>query len=222
MSTRCNIAVLPREEDRRRGKITFDKALIPVVYENRFRTGARFRDVPYRPFDLSRVGKGQALRIYCQTDGYAKGGVGETLLEHYNSYEKALNLMLGGHLEDLTSYTDKDGTVRLGYQNWAMSGRDKGQPEYVPQDRLVLMEDPDTTTLDGLYRYLFINGKWHVHHLSVDHLRKQFPDDPVMVALPYWVLLDEFIRNGIEERIESLQERWDRENLFPAKHKKTA
>lgn len=35
------------------------------------------------------------LGIYCHSDGYPCG-VGKTLLKHYNTYEKALNLILGG------------------------------------------------------------------------------------------------------------------------------
>ncbi len=204
MGTRCNIAVLLKEEDRRRGKMTFDKSLIPVIYKDPLHPRALLKDIPYRPFDLSRVGKDQVLRIYCQWDGYAKNGVGQTLLEHYNSHEKALNLMLGGHLENLTNYTDTDGTVRLGYQNWAMSGRDRGQGVYIPQDRLINIEERDSTTLDGLYWYLFMDGKWHVHHLDVEYLRMAAPDNPEIAPLPFWIPLEEFIRKDMDERIETL------------------
>ena len=205
MGTRCNIAVLLKEEDRKRGKMTFDKSLIPVVYNERNRSAMPFQDVPYRPFDLSRVGEGQVLRIYCQFDGYTKRGVGETLLTHYGTYGKALNLMLGGHLENLMSYVDTNGTVRLGYQNWAMSGRDKAQGQrYVPQDRLINIEAADSTTLDGLYWYLFTDGKWHVHRLDVDHIQRRLPDDPEFKTLPFWVPLDEFIRRDLDERADEL------------------
>ena len=44
--------------------------------------------------------KYQYLSVYCHWDGYLEG-VGAELKEHYNTYEKALNLVLGGSISSI-------------------------------------------------------------------------------------------------------------------------
>ncbi len=170
MATRCNIAVLLEPQDLKVAPRTFDKRLIPFVYRENpywktFCKTPTFENVPYRPVDLSGIPLGKVVRILCRFDGEVRDGVGEELLKAYGTKEKALNLVLGGHLENLASFM-RDGKVRFGYENWAMSGRDRGQGRYVPQDRLFVVEDPDKTALDGAYMYLFKDGRWLVHNVN--------------------------------------------------------
>lgn len=205
MGTRCNIAVLLRPQDRR--TIRFNKKLIPVIsevpaWQKREAGLPTFEGIPYRTADLSGVPEGMAIRIYCQFDGYVKGGVGQTLAEYYDSPEAALNLAAGGNLETLCTYTDKDGTIRGGYRNWAMSGRDRGQARFIPQDRLFRFEKPAETVEDGLYMYLYKDGQWWVHNKKIKYAAAENPNIKELQDLPFWIPVREYIEKDIDRIID--------------------
>ena len=95
------------------------------------------------------------IGIYCHWDGYI-AGVGYALKEHFKTYEKALNLVLGGSC----SYIDDDGSImryatRKG-ENWnSLQPKQSDNPmELANQEFNYLFEDGSWKWLDG--------GEWKV------------------------------------------------------------
>ena len=85
------------------------------------------------------------IGTYCHWDGYLDG-VGKVLKEHFNTYEKALNLVLGGSCSDLE---DNGGIFRFATrkgENW-----DNIQPQ---------QSDDPISLAKQEYCYLFEDGKW--------------------------------------------------------------
>ena len=126
MSTRSNIAIILKEEDK---EVVF-KALNEKLEE----AGERFR---------YGVDNGNVLQIYCHHDGYLQG-VGYELLNKFNSYDKALKLILAGdcsYIEDGVAchYTSKG-------EDWASN-----RPEQKMYARR--LED---------YLYVFKDGNWKI------------------------------------------------------------
>lgn len=116
MSTRCNIAVVVKESDRKRSlnlinyaeEVEFDLDRIntkgeSVVLESIYDKAITMDDK-------------SVLQIYCHFDGYPDG-VGCELIKHFNTYEDALALMLAGD----TSYLEDGITgvyaIREGYED---------------------------------------------------------------------------------------------------------
>ena len=90
MTTRSNIAIILKEEDKARVFVELNERLEKV--------GGRFR---------YGVDNGNVLQIYCHWDGYPEG-VGQDLLNDFNSYDAALKLILkGDHSTPYESYTSK-------------------------------------------------------------------------------------------------------------------
>ena len=91
MATRSNIAIILKEEDKARVFAELNERL-EKTEDNPFRYG---------------VDNGNVLQIYCHWDGYPEG-VGQDLLKDFNSYDKALELILeGDHSTPYESYTSK-------------------------------------------------------------------------------------------------------------------
>lgn len=78
MATRSNIAIILNEEDKARVFTELNKKLEEAG--DRFRYG---------------LDNGNVLQIYCHWDGYPEG-VGQDLLNDFNSYDAALKLILEG------------------------------------------------------------------------------------------------------------------------------
>jgi len=57
--------------------------------------GDVYCEIPDNEFSPVHI-TNEYLSIYCHFDGYINGGVGEALKTSFNTYEKALNLILGG------------------------------------------------------------------------------------------------------------------------------
>lgn len=136
MSTRSNIGIVVRDIDK--GK-TFTPQLsllhqelysdlkMPVLHDTHINTNT------------------EIIQIYHHTDGYPEG-LGELLLEHYNSYEKALNITLFG---DCSSLFD----TRF-YNTWR-EGEDWNGTK--PQQKLL----GKISKVSNDYYYLFDNGEWY-------------------------------------------------------------
>ena len=92
----------------------------------------------------------KVIRIYHHWDGYPDG-VGKTLLEEFNSYEKALNLMAFGDASSI------DGTTAVFYNSWR-----EGEEWKHTQPRQYHTEIEYEVTCDEDYAYLFKDGKWYV------------------------------------------------------------
>ena len=122
MATRSNIAIILKEEDKARVFAELNERLEEV--------GGRFR---------YGVDNGNVLQIYCHWDGYPEG-VGEDLLRDFNSYDKALKLILeGDHSTPYESYVSKG-------EDW-VSNR--------PDQRTCARRCQD-------YLYVFKDGNWKI------------------------------------------------------------
>lgn len=105
----------------------------------------------------------EVIRIYHHWDGYPDG-VGETLLNKFNTYEKALNLMSFG---DASSINGVDATF---YNSWR-TGEDW---DFVKPRQYKSEQEFDEKSTEE-YTYLFKDGKWYV--------KDRYADDPEFVEL---------------------------------------
>lgn len=85
------------------------------------------------------------IGIYCHWDGYLDG-VGNALKEHFNTYEKALNLVLGG----CCSSIGDDGNIT----RYATRGGEKW--DYIKPKQ----SDNPISLAKQEFNYLFEDGKW--------------------------------------------------------------
>jgi hypothetical protein len=102
---------------------------------------------------------GSVSSIYCHFDGYVENGVGQTLFEHYNDYEKIVQLMELGSL----SYLDGEIGVQQDFNN-----PQPGMCLAYHRDRGDIMRNE--TYLDisvwlknhyaEEYNYIWIEGEW--------------------------------------------------------------
>lgn len=127
MSTRSNISVIVKDSDL--GKtMKFDDSKLP---KDRVAEGV---DV----MGEVRIAK-PVLQIYHHWDGYPEG-VGKTLLEDFNDYDKALNLVLGGDVSSILGGCLAYYCAREGFDG----------PEQL-----------DVPTMYEEYVYKFEDGKWY-------------------------------------------------------------
>lgn len=101
MATRSNIAIILRPEDRNRSLNVMDEMFNDCRPKMncpncRHQKEEKLEDI----FPNCEPNGKPVLQIYCHWDGYPEG-VGKALLNGYNSYEKALALILGGDLSSL-------------------------------------------------------------------------------------------------------------------------
>lgn len=117
---------------------------------------AKKLDVPEKSWDENNNGiingnekpveiTNEYIGIYCHWDGYL-AGVGYALKEYFNTYEKALNLVLGGDL----SYIDDDGNIMR------YATRDGEDWDYIAPEQ----SDDPISLANQEYNYLFEDGKW--------------------------------------------------------------
>ncbi len=135
MSTRCNICVVLKDEDLGK-ELKFDVSKIGKKYADKHinKVGTVTSNVKY-------------LSIYNHSDGYYEG-VGRTLLNEFNTYDKALNLVLGG-----------DASVIIGekvfqYCAWLGESWEDCKPEKS-------FSEPECK---NVYLYKFEDGNWYVKH----------------------------------------------------------
>ena len=121
MATRSNIAIILKEEDKARVFAELNERL-EEAGNNIFRYG---------------VDNGNVLQIYCHWDGYPEG-VGQDLLDDFNSYDKALELILeGDHSTPYEPYTGRG-------EDW-VSNRPDQRTEPICYEE---------------YLYVFKDGEW--------------------------------------------------------------
>lgn len=142
MSTRCNIAVVVKESDRKRSlnlinyakEVGFDLDRIDVDGKMVF-----WSNIYNKAITLNDR---KVLQIYCHFDGYPDG-VGAQLIKHFNTYEEALALVLAGD----TSYLEDGHTgayaVNEGYED-------------------TLPETLDEPLKHNDYLYTWKDGEWKV------------------------------------------------------------
>jgi hypothetical protein len=92
----------------------------------------------------------KVIRIYHHFDGNPDG-VGKTLLDEFNSYEKAINLIAFGDASSII------GTNALFYNSWRAGAEWKNTK---PRQYTSEQDYDDSCNKD--YAYLFKDGKWYV------------------------------------------------------------
>lgn len=143
MSTRSFIRVILKEEDRNRDMMFTPNAQQAIDLENK----PWYKEVKEGCWEKVNAHGKEALRIYHHWDGYIEG-VGETLYENYNTYEDALNLVLGGDVSTINdTYTPY--ATRMG-EEW-----ENIKPQAIDEDAPI-NED---------YDYMFKDGEWFVRSL---------------------------------------------------------
>jgi hypothetical protein len=98
----------------------------------------------------------KVIRIYHHWDGYPDG-VGQTLLDEFNSYEKAINLIAFGDASDIC------GTNAVFYNSWR-----EGEDWKITKPRQYTSEQSYEDSCDEDYAYLFKDGKWYVKNCWSD------------------------------------------------------
>lgn len=183
MGTRGNIAVILKEEDLRKEKLVFNKELIPIKYDLK-----TFFAATHEPLYITRLNGADRICVYVQFDAYPSG-VGKVLMENYETYEKALNLVVGGSVEGLC----------IGYQSILESRRTD----------IALHRFGDVSGFNEEYSYLFTDGRWWVRFNDVFYsLRSRLEnagidwDGVFKVFLP----LEDVLGKGLKERFESVSE----------------
>lgn len=98
----------------------------------------------------------EVIRIYHHWDGYPSG-VGKTLLEEFNNYEKAINLIAFGDASTI------NGTDAVFYNSWR-----EGEDWRHTKPRQYTSEQAYEDSCDEDYAYLFKDGKWYVKKCWAD------------------------------------------------------
>lgn len=109
---------------------------------------------------------GEVKGIYCHWDGYIKGGVGETLVNHYNDPKKIRELI---KLGNVSSLGEEIGTKHVfdsrPDNETTFYGRDRGERNQGPQ----LFKDAEEFVeyyQDSDYYYLFAADEWYYRNYA--------------------------------------------------------
>jgi hypothetical protein len=134
----------------------------------------------------ARIGKmlsdGTVKEIYCHWDGYVEGGVGETLIEHYNTDERIDALLELGDLSILAenlhptaehSFEKPQAYVCVAYL------RDRGETSPNIKAKILTMDEwmKPYYNVSADFYYLYNDGNWLVMDFSNEDgwkLVKQF------------------------------------------------
>ena len=104
--------------------------------------------------------------IYCQYDGYYKGGVGQKLDEHYQDENKINQLLELGDLSTLgeeIGYQQKFDDRKTHVKEFCLAyGRDRGEDD-VDAQSISLDEYLKEDVHGKYYKYLYRDGKWECH-----------------------------------------------------------
>lgn len=117
--------------------------------------------------------------IYCHYDGYIDG-VGNILYNHYNTYDEAKELILGGNCSYITETTAAYYALRDGYE--------RNKPKFT-EDEPSLMEE---------FLYVFKDGEWYVSskYEGETKLSSHFEKRINKVDTQYLELIKDIIDNG--------------------------
>lgn len=150
MSTRSIIAIVIKSEDKGR-VITPNLDVLGKPINSNF-ANPEFHDTTLEQGIIS---------IYHHWDGYPTG-VGATLLEEFNDYEKALNLMGFGDASSI------NGVPATFYNSWR-PGEDWSftQPKQYENEDTFTENYKDDVFIE--YIYLFKDGKWWVYSCYADN-----------------------------------------------------
>lgn len=125
------------------------------------------------------------LRVSNHFDSYVNGGIGEDLLENYDTYDKVLNLLTMG---DLDSVNTHDGTKsKYGCYGFVSTPRfifndtpirkcrrnENGDLEYYKEPFLHKGKLPSENALYHSYAYYFDGNTWYVTHCYWNNVTKK-------------------------------------------------
>ena len=147
MSTRCQIAIKLKDSDTKK-VLKCEPSLIDSAYLYKGINAKYIGNVDY----TDKMSDGDNyLWITCHFDGYPEG-VGEELKNKFNTYEKALNLVLAGHM---SSICDKIDPYSIREDNW--------------EDNKPILSNNMEELLDSFsesdreYLYIFENNQWKIN-----------------------------------------------------------
>jgi hypothetical protein len=118
---------------------------------------------------------GKILSVYCHSDGYISG-VGKTLINNYNNYDDAVNLMQYG---GISSLGDNMNETSFYSRDW---GRKDEKPYRYNNEYCLIYEMSGATMIE--YLYLFKNNEWHVSKSK--YISKKLLKDAYDVGISYW------------------------------------
>ena len=143
MSTRSNIAVVVKNDDL--GKtMKFDENKLP---KDRVAEGVEV-------MEEVTINK-PVVQIYHHWDGYPEG-VGQTLIDDFNDYDKALNLVLGGDVSSINGGCLAYYCAREGFEGPAQLDTPICEEEYVYkfEDGVWYFQSDEDTEWHNLKEYL--------------------------------------------------------------------
>ena len=130
---------------------------------------------------------GTITSIYCHHDGYVEGGVGETLVRHYQDEEKIRKLLDLGDMsslgtepvENLRGWEMPNSLTGDWFKQWQEIHPEnkcviyKTRGETCPKSTVNTLEEYQKETDDcwGEYGYLFKDGKWFYFEYKGDELK---------------------------------------------------
>lgn len=147
MCTRAYIYVATRKETKKK-KIRFDINLCPIpVVEH---DSGRMDYILYNTdnFKESDPIEKPYIGIYSSADGYPTGA-GKALVSHFDTYEKALNLVAGGIVSSVVS-------ERVVYNRDLTSS-------FLKEEKRSIVQDDKPSRCEA-YQYLFYKGRWYVRN----------------------------------------------------------
>lgn len=114
-----------------------------------------------------RNNDGSISSIYCHWDGYVEG-VGEILVEHYNTEQKVRELLELGDLSSLGKEIGKPHDFNNPTEHFCVSySRDRGETNC----EAVTYSDWGMLSKQS-YNYLYENGEWYVEDFNGSRLTK--------------------------------------------------
>lgn len=159
MATRSNIRVILKEEDRNRD-MKFNPEMIEIK-----NTWGKGQQLETGLWETVNPDGHDTLIVYHHWDGYPEG-IGQALLEDYNDYDKALNLVLGGDISsavgDYSPYALREG------ESW-----DGIKPQAVNFDERQHNE----------YDYMFFKDKWFVRDCYSEEIKDWTPLEEYLETL---------------------------------------
>ena len=148
MPTHCYVVLKVRKKDIGKTMVFDKEKLSPIVIEDWADENAQ-GDNLCQPIKITS----QYIGIYSHWDGYINNGVGESLKTSFNSYDKALNLILGGDCSSIDKYRLRHYANRK-YNTW---------------EHIQPLQSDNLRVFNEQYVYLFNHGGWRV--------KKDFSED---------------------------------------------
>ena len=122
-------------------------------------------------------GNKEIISVYCHSDGYISG-VGKTLLENYNTYEKAKELIRGGGISSLGSTLND---TSFYFRDWGR--KDDKEPTKYNNEFCLMYELTGSTMIE--YLYLYKNFDWYVSQSKyID--KKILGKNAYDISVAYW------------------------------------